>query len=105
MNTAAYHANMSSKRFVRLVKQMKKCYARNADMYRAEFSLPSPVSPKAPTGHQRLLPVPAAHVPAVQQQPVATATNQNTICLNTSRFRYPFSPEQDERYHPKNQGL
>ena len=54
MSIDVYHANMSSKRFVRLTKQMTRLYARNADMYRAEFSLPLLVFPKAPMAHQPL---------------------------------------------------
>ena len=51
MSIAVYHVNMSSKRFVRSIKRMMRLYVRNADMYRAEFFLHLPVSPKAPMGH------------------------------------------------------
>ena len=105
MSTAVYHASMSSKRFVRLTNQTMRLYVRNADMYPAEFSLPLPVSPKAPMAHLQLSQASAARVPAAPHQPAVTAINPGHCHLYNPRFLHPFSPEHDKGYNPKYQRL
>lgn len=97
MSIAVYHVNMSLRKFVRSVKQTMRLYALNADIYRAEFSLPLPVSLKAPTGRQLPLPGPVAHVPAALQQPAVTVINHKYRYSCNTCFRYPFSPQYDKR--------
>jgi hypothetical protein len=97
MSIAVYHANMSSRKFVRSVKQTMRLCARNAVMHHVESSLPLPVSPKAPMGRQRLSPVPVAHVPAAPQQPAVTVINRIYYYSCNTILRYSFSPEYNER--------